>query len=142
MIRRPPRSTLFPYTTLFRSPHHEYVAGFNECHRAGETSTVITISRRTIFEQVPTIDTDGQQRVTLQTGTLSVAVGRHTHVAYEHERKTPNRRFPHGTPCRHGFSCIREQSHDAISAAIHGVSTNKCFPTGAIQPIGHLQTLG
>src|SRR2546430_12362751 len=27
MIRRPPRSTLFPYTTLFRSNcHHEYVA--------------------------------------------------------------------------------------------------------------------
>src|SRR2546422_10872882 len=23
MIRRPPRSTLFPYTTLFRSQHHE-----------------------------------------------------------------------------------------------------------------------
>src|SRR3712207_8667128 len=23
MIRRPPRSTLFPYTTLFRSPGHE-----------------------------------------------------------------------------------------------------------------------
>src|SRR5688572_32540769 len=23
MIRRPPRSTLFPYTTLFRSPHHD-----------------------------------------------------------------------------------------------------------------------
>src|SRR3712207_9204853 len=22
MTRRPPRSTLFPYTTLFRSPHH------------------------------------------------------------------------------------------------------------------------
>src|SRR2546422_6039244 len=26
MIRRPPRSTLFPYTTLFRSPHHRLVA--------------------------------------------------------------------------------------------------------------------
>src|SRR3712207_8062338 len=26
MIRRPPRSTLFPYTTLFRSPSHA-------CHR-------------------------------------------------------------------------------------------------------------
>src|SRR4051794_41746963 len=25
MIRRPPRSTLFPYTTLFRSPGHEPV---------------------------------------------------------------------------------------------------------------------
>src|SRR5256885_11756792 len=25
MIRRPPRSTLFPYTTLFRSHTHEYI---------------------------------------------------------------------------------------------------------------------
>src|SRR5438034_3614402 len=25
MVRRPPRSTLFPYTTLFRSPHPENV---------------------------------------------------------------------------------------------------------------------
>src|SRR5260221_9480374 len=25
MIRRPPRSTLFPYTTLFRSPHWSHV---------------------------------------------------------------------------------------------------------------------
>src|SRR6476620_11892456 len=27
MIRRPPRSTLFPYTTLFRSTHPEHVGG-------------------------------------------------------------------------------------------------------------------
>src|SRR3990167_10771223 len=27
MIRRPPRSTLFPYTTLFRSPHFELSRG-------------------------------------------------------------------------------------------------------------------
>src|SRR5215204_5294503 len=27
MIRRPPRSTLFPYTTLFRSPAHSSAAG-------------------------------------------------------------------------------------------------------------------
>src|SRR3712207_7090143 len=27
MIRRPPRSTLFPYTTLFRSAHHLLQAG-------------------------------------------------------------------------------------------------------------------
>src|SRR5260370_7298959 len=25
MIRRPPRSTLFPYTTLFRSPAHSFL---------------------------------------------------------------------------------------------------------------------
>src|SRR5690242_20771444 len=29
MLRRPPRSTLFPYTTLFRSPHCD--AGKAEC---------------------------------------------------------------------------------------------------------------
>src|SRR5256886_8714567 len=28
MIRRPPRSTLFPYTTLFRSPHEGLAIGF------------------------------------------------------------------------------------------------------------------
>src|SRR3989442_11765227 len=30
MIRRPPRSTLFPYTTLFRSLHVGAVTGYNE----------------------------------------------------------------------------------------------------------------
>src|SRR3712207_7486717 len=34
MIRRPPRSTLFPYTTLFRSERdREAVAGAALCHR-------------------------------------------------------------------------------------------------------------
>src|SRR2546429_5379617 len=28
MIRRPPRSTLFPYTTLFRSSYGDLLAGF------------------------------------------------------------------------------------------------------------------
>src|SRR2546422_5144453 len=30
MIRRPPRSTLFPYTTLFRSDEHFKAAGLSE----------------------------------------------------------------------------------------------------------------
>src|SRR3712207_8413216 len=30
MIRRPPRSTLFPYTTLFRSPHKKMLELDNE----------------------------------------------------------------------------------------------------------------
>src|SRR2546427_8854131 len=42
MIRRPPRSTLFPYTTLFRSPgslrgseaHHQPHAGLPEAGRS------------------------------------------------------------------------------------------------------------
>src|SRR3712207_7799649 len=32
MIRRPPRSTLFPYTTLFRSQHDAAVAGQQALH--------------------------------------------------------------------------------------------------------------
>src|SRR5438876_3264049 len=31
MIRRPPRSTLFPYTTLFRSDHAWHVGGDDAC---------------------------------------------------------------------------------------------------------------
>src|SRR2546430_9311924 len=38
MIRRPPRSTLFPYTTLFRS-HHELV-----CPAAGELPFEVRLS--------------------------------------------------------------------------------------------------
>src|SRR2546430_12590075 len=34
MIRRPPRSTLFPYTTLFRSNEHHVILGKRE--RLGE----------------------------------------------------------------------------------------------------------
>jgi len=30
MIRRPPRSTLFPYTTLFRSSRHAFSSRYNE----------------------------------------------------------------------------------------------------------------
>src|SRR3712207_7251038 len=35
MIRRPPRSTLFPYTTLFRSELHRRRAVVVEAHRIG-----------------------------------------------------------------------------------------------------------
>src|SRR3712207_9582230 len=39
MIRRPPRSTLFPYTTLFRSDHtHDYREGI----RMSRDTTLVT----------------------------------------------------------------------------------------------------
>src|SRR5258708_23829015 len=34
MIRRPPRSTLFPYTTLFRSSHDQRFEILRESHRS------------------------------------------------------------------------------------------------------------
>src|SRR3712207_6848209 len=36
MIRRPPRSTLFPYTTLFRSGLHDGVDAVRHASRAGD----------------------------------------------------------------------------------------------------------
>src|SRR5258705_6069336 len=40
MIRRPPRSTLFPYTTLFRSLHADYRRGGSGVGKNGEATVV------------------------------------------------------------------------------------------------------
>src|SRR3712207_7799991 len=47
MIRRPPRSTLFPYTTLFRSPRH--AAG----HTHDEVEVHVPTVRRAVLVQQP-----------------------------------------------------------------------------------------
>src|SRR2546430_5701297 len=55
MIRRPPRSTLFPYTTLFRSlypVHHPLVEqparpeGEEHCHQAAEHDHAVSLDRK------------------------------------------------------------------------------------------------
>src|SRR3712207_7939566 len=50
MIRRPPRSTLFPYTTLFRSrgiPFHAYAAGgAADDHEGTQESAAIARARQ------------------------------------------------------------------------------------------------
>src|SRR2546427_7594549 len=38
MIRRPPRSTLFPYTTLFRSPCWSHLKGSGACRASSRRS--------------------------------------------------------------------------------------------------------
>src|SRR3712207_7799046 len=42
MIRRPPRSTLFPYTTLFRSPANAYVPAWPACTKEKENIMVFS----------------------------------------------------------------------------------------------------
>src|SRR5260370_2006405 len=46
MIRRPPRSTLFPYTTLFRSPRNSQGHGRNGLHRSRNTHAHALHARR------------------------------------------------------------------------------------------------
>src|SRR3712207_7673616 len=52
MIRRPPRSTLFPYTTLFRSAATEraIVELLRELRRAGKTALVVHHDLQTVKE--------------------------------------------------------------------------------------------
>src|SRR5258706_8537942 len=45
MIRRPPRSTLFPYTTLFRSPHAGTLPGCATPRRLESITEACTDSR-------------------------------------------------------------------------------------------------
>src|SRR2546427_12824564 len=47
MIRRPPRSTLFPYTTLFRSATQEALHGLRLVHgQANDLNTMLVLARR------------------------------------------------------------------------------------------------
>src|SRR2546430_9107932 len=67
MIRRPPRSTLFPYTTLFRS-------GRSASARALESGRLARLSL--IFSSVfKLLSTTGEQSIDLQPG-RTIVVGR------------------------------------------------------------------
>src|SRR5256885_4310393 len=48
MIRRPPRSTLFPYTTLFRSVLYTYRN--TVCGTSGETTGAVDAARHCVTE--------------------------------------------------------------------------------------------
>src|SRR2546427_7100003 len=44
MIRRPPRSTLFPYTTLFRSVQHKYDEALEQMKKTVDLQPSFTVS--------------------------------------------------------------------------------------------------
>src|SRR3989449_7324980 len=64
MIRRPPRSTLFPYTTLFRSPVHRLVRALSRI-AAYQTPLVVTPAVERYFRDLSTIETDQGRRAAL-----------------------------------------------------------------------------
>src|SRR3712207_8121935 len=55
MIRRPPRSTLFPYTTLFRSldvDHHERPVDVQAVAREGDAEQLDTLALQHLLELI------------------------------------------------------------------------------------------
>src|SRR3712207_6996782 len=58
MIRRPPRSTLFPYTTLFRSPSHAEQA-LNELRDAGLRPEQVSVVARDTQETRDVVESTG-----------------------------------------------------------------------------------
>src|SRR3989442_9816424 len=63
MIRRPPRSTLFPYTTLFRSRRQRVATGFDRPVRADfdQPAAVLPVVHRGLF---PEIDVEEDRKST------------------------------------------------------------------------------
>src|SRR5258708_28036621 len=65
MIRRPPRSTLFPYTTLFRSEAGIATARLDEIVRQKDPAlkeVVEQLSRGNVREAIEGLDTQGRVR--------------------------------------------------------------------------------
>src|SRR5258708_20436246 len=56
MIRRPPRSTLFPYTTLFRSQHAAGLAQVRRRQAAAEQALRIDWRQRRVVELAQQLD--------------------------------------------------------------------------------------
>src|SRR2546430_12067456 len=94
MIRRPPRSTLFPYTTLFRSPvHHDAAASLAHLEHDDGTPG---------------------RRIPAHAEQTSQVHERH-HVVAEHDRLAP---FHGGRGLQDRKSTRLNSSHSQISYAV------------------------
>src|SRR2546422_11254861 len=110
MIRRPPRSTLFPYTTLFRSPdvddtdvvaelvrHVRGLAVVGECHVRGDGADGHAVGERRVGELSP------PQTLGVQARDVYDAVARN---------RSPERALPQGLGGRNDAAGVRGQGSE------------------------------
>src|SRR5947209_12915949 len=105
MIRRPPRSTLFPYTTLFRSPHRGSRA---RCKTAGCPPCTKPGSGRRANRTVATNQNGSDPETEDEPQNGPRRTGGHTGKI----RRSPNRRTDH-----HERRDALEKSHDGSDPA-------------------------
>src|SRR3989442_6969250 len=89
MIRRPPRSTLFPYTTLFRSSPEFHVASYDAGHILGSSSLELTITeggRKTV------VVFSGEDRKSTRLNSSHVRI---SYAVFCLQKKTCNRQNAH-----------------------------------------------
>src|SRR3712207_8589670 len=75
MIRRPPRSTLFPYTTLFRSDPERGLAGVPELLRPGQQVGLrVEVQRAEVVHPLPRAEDRKSTRLNSSHANISYAV--------------------------------------------------------------------
>src|SRR3712207_8487422 len=102
MIRRPPRSTLFPYTTLFRSDAR-FVA---DATIRNNGNVGIVVSVRAAWQQI------GAAPVT-ETKTTRVRVGRTRRVTFDLDRKSTRLNSSHAN-ISYAVFCLKKKKPVAI----------------------------
>src|SRR5688572_32291795 len=102
MIRRPPRSTLFPYTTLFRSPWFE------------RPPTASLATARRLLERLGAADANGLTPVGRQIATLPVhpRIGRLLLKGARLDRKSTRLNSSHSQISYAVFCLKKKKNHD------------------------------
>src|SRR2546422_10226898 len=96
MIRRPPRSTLFPYTTLFRSLHAD---GQTVEETAAQTSLVTAVERTRACERGVAVDiSPGADLAFARVDARQACANQRfaAHVARSRDRKSTRLNSSHG----------------------------------------------
>src|SRR5438132_9629567 len=101
MIRRPPRSTLFPYTTLFRSFHHRRAAQCSSIRarrvapaaprseeHTSELQSHSDLVCRLLLEKKKNKNTKKRQNPLKQTTIRPNICNKHSHACHEHTARS------------------------------------------------------